>query len=175
MYKYVILTFFTVMLCASVFGQRLAYVDSEYILRHIPEYSSAQKQLDALSDQWQKEIETKFAEAEKMSKDYQADKVLLTDDMKKKREADISQNEKEANELQQLRFGFEGDLYKQKIRLIKPIQDRVAKAIEEYASRENIDLVLDKSSVTLLYARANFDSTNDVITKMGFKPGSFAK
>lgn len=163
------------MLSASVFGQRLAYVDSEYILRHIPEYSSAQKQLDALSDQWQKEIETKFAESEKMSKDYQADKVLLTDDMKKKREADISQKEKEANELQQLRFGFEGDLYKQKIRLIKPIQDRVAKAIEEYAGRENIDLVLDKSSVTLLYARANFDSTNDVITKMGFKPGSFAK
>ena len=68
------------MLSASVFGQRLAYVDSEYILRHIPEYSSAHKQLDALSEQWQKEIETKFAEAVKMSKDYQADKVLLTDE-----------------------------------------------------------------------------------------------
>lgn len=163
------------MLSASVFAQRLAYVDSEYILKHIPEYSSAQKQLDALSDQWQKEIELKFEEAEKMSKDYQADKVLLTDDMRKKREADIAQKQKEANELQQLRFGFEGDLFKQKVRLIKPIQDKVAKAIEEYAGRENIDLVLDKSSVTLLYARANFDSTNDVITKMGYKPGSFAK
>jgi outer membrane protein len=175
MKRYIILTFFIVMLSASVFGQRLAYVDSEYVLRHIPEYSSAQKQLDALADQWQREIETKFAEAVKLSKDYQADKVLLTDDMKKKRESDINQKEKEANELQQLRFGFEGDLYKQKVRLIKPIQDRVAKSIEEYAVRENIDLVLDKNSVTLLYARANFDSTNDVITRMGFKPGSFAK
>lgn len=163
------------MLSVTAFGQRLAYVDSEYILKHIPEYSSAQKQLDALSDQWQKEIETKFAEAVKMSKDYQADKVLLTDDMQKKREADITQKEKEANDLQQLRFGFEGDLYKQKIRLIKPIQERVAKAIEEYAGRESIDLVLDKNSVTLLFARPNFDSTNDVITRMGFKPGSFAK
>lgn len=163
------------MLSATVFGQRLAYVDSEYILKHIPEYSSAQKQLDALTDQWQKEIETKFAEAVKMSKDYQADKVLLTDDMQKKREADITQKEKEANDLQQLRFGFEGDLYKQKIRLIKPIQERVAKAIEEYAGRESIDLVLDKNSLTLLFARPNFDSTNDVITRMGFKPGSFAK
>lgn len=163
------------MFSASAFGQRLAYVDSEYILRHIPEYSSAQKQLDALAEQWQKEIQTKFAEAAKMNKDYQADKVLLTDVMRAKRESDISQKEIEANELQQLRFGFEGDLYKQKLRLIKPIQERIAKAIEEYAGRENIDLVLDKSSVTLLYARANFDSTNDVITRMGFKPGSFAK
>lgn len=163
------------MLSATAFGQRLAYVDSEYVLKHIPEYSSAQKQLDALSNQWQKEIEAKFAEAEKMKKDYQADKVLLTDDMRKKREADIIQKEKEAKELQQLRFGFEGELYKQKIRLIKPIQERVAKAIEEYADRENIDVVLDKSSVTLLYARANFDSTNDVITRLGYKPGSFAK
>ena len=175
MKRYIIFTFFIVMLSATVFGQRLAYVDSEYILRHIPEYSSAHKQLDALSEQWQREIETKFAEAVKMSKDYQADKVLLTDDMRKKRELDITQKEKEANELQQLRFGFEGDLFKQKVRLIKPIQEKVAKAIEEYAGRENIDLVLDKSSVTLLYARANFDSTNDVITRMGFKPGSFAK
>ncbi|MDA9554747.1 OmpH family outer membrane protein [Pelobium sp.] len=175
MKKYIILTLFTVMLSAVAFAQRLAYVDSEYILKHIPEYSSAQKQLDALSIQWQKEIDDKFKEVEKMQKDYQADQVLLTDDMRKKRESDIEQKDKEAKELQQLRFGFEGDLYKQKIRLIKPIQERVAKAIEEYANRENIDIVLDKSSVTLLYAKGNYDSTNAVITRMGYKPGSFAK
>jgi len=110
-----------------------------------------------------------------MQKDYQADQVLLTDDMRKKREEDILQKDKEAKEFQQLKFGFEGDLYRQKIRLIKPIQEKVAKAIEEYAGKESIDIVLDKSSITLLYARANYDSTNDIITKLGYKPGSFAK
>jgi outer membrane protein len=175
MKKYIILTLFTVMLCTTAFGQSLAFVDSEYILKHIPEYSSAQKQLDALAQQWQKEIDDKFLEVEKMQKDYQADQVLLTDDMRKKREEDILQKEKEAKEFQQLKFGFEGDLYRQKIRLIKPIQEKVAKAIEEYAGRESIDIVLDKSSITLLFARANYDSTNDIITKLGYKPGSFAK
>jgi outer membrane protein len=175
MKKYIILTLFTVMLCTTAFGQRLAYVDSEYILKHIPEYSSAQKQLDALAQQWQKEIDEKFLIVEKMQKDYQADQVLLTDDMRKKREDDILQKDKEAKEFQQLKFGFEGDLYRQKIRLIKPIQEKVAKAIEEYAGKESIDIVLDKSSITLLYARANYDSTNDIITKLGYKPGSFAK
>ena len=175
MKRYIILTLLTVMLSASTFAQSLVYVDSEYILKHIPEYSSAQKQLDALALQWQKEIDDKFISVEKMQKDYQADAVLLTDDMRKKRQEDINQKDKEVKEFQQQKFGFEGDLYRQKIRLIKPIQEKVAKAIEEYAGRENIDIVLDKSTVTLLFARANFDGTNAVITKMGYKPGSFAK
>jgi outer membrane protein len=175
MKRYIILTFLAVMLTANAFAQSLAYVDSEYILKHIPEYSSAQKQLDALALQWQKEVDDKFKEVEKMQKDYQADEVLLTDDMRKKRQEDINQKDKEVKEFQQQKFGFEGDLYRQKIKLIKPIQERVAKAIEEHAGRENIDIVIDKSTVTLLFARANYDSTNAVITKMGYKPGSFAK
>lgn len=163
------------MLCITAFGQRLAYVDSDYVLKHIPEYSSAQKQLDALADQWQKDIDAKFIEVEKMKRDYEADQVLLTEDMRKKREEDIVQKEKEAQDLQQRKFGFEGELYNQKIRLIKPIQEKVAKAIEEYASRESIDIILDKSTVTLLYARSSYDGTNDVIIRLGYKPGSFAK
>ncbi len=175
MKKYIILTLFTVMLCTTAYTQSLAYVDSEYVLKHIPEYSSAQKQLDALAQQWQKEIDDKFLVVEKLKKDYQADQILLTDEMRKKREEDMLQKDKEAREFQQQKFGFEGDLFRQKIRLIKPIQDKIAKAIEEYASKENIDIVLDKSSVTLLFARPNYDGTNNIITKMGYKPGSFAK
>ncbi len=163
------------MLSVAAFAQRLAYVDSEYILKHIPEYASAQKQLDALSDQWQKDIDAKFSEVEKMRKDFDADRVLLTDAMMKTREAEILQKEKEVRDLQQQKFGFEGDLYKQKVKLIKPIQDKVAKAIEEFANSQNIDIVIDKSTVTLLYARSSFDSTNDIITRLGYKPGSFAK
>jgi outer membrane protein len=101
MKKYIILPIFIVMLCLTAKAQRLAYVDSEYILKHIPEYSSAQKQLNASAQKWQSDIDAKFVEVEKMRKDFQADQVLLTDDMKKKRETDISQKEKEANDLQQ--------------------------------------------------------------------------
>ncbi len=163
------------MLGVSAFAQRVAYVDSEYILKHIPEYSSAQKQLDALAEQWQKDIDDKFAEVNKMQKEYQADKVLLTDVMKKQRETEIEKKEKEVTDIQQQRFGFQGELYNKKIILIKPIQDRVAKAVEDYANRESIDIILDKSTVTLLFARSTFDGTNDIITRLGYKPGSFAK
>jgi outer membrane protein len=163
------------MLYAAAFAQHIAYVDSEYILKHIPEYSSAQKQLDALAEQWQKDIDVKFAEVNKMQKEYQADRVLLTDAMKKQRETEIDKKEKEATDLQQQRFGFQGELFNQKIRLIKPIQNKVAKAVEDYANSESIDIIIDKSTVTLLFARPTFDGTNDIITRMGYKPGSFAK
>ncbi|MFC5283076.1 OmpH family outer membrane protein [Pedobacter alpinus] len=175
MKKYIILPILTVMLCITAKAQRLAYVDSEYVLQHIPEYSSAQKQLNALAEKWQSDIDSKFAEVDKMQKDFIADQVLLTDVMKKKRENDILLKEKEAKDLQQSKFGYEGELYKQKLRLIKPIQDKVAKAVEEYAGRESIDIIIDKSSVTLLFARPTFDGTNDVIVKLGYKPGAFAK
>lgn len=175
MRKYIILSVLCVTLCASAFAQRIGFVDSEYILKHIPEYASAQKQLDALSVKWQKEIDDQFSEVEKMKKDFQADQVLLTDAMRKERQEAIDKKEKEAQDLQQRRFGYQGDLYQEKIRLIKPIQDKVAKAVEEYANRESIDIILDKSTVTLLFARPTFDGTNEIITRMGYKPGSFAK
>ena len=175
MKKYIAIALFFLLFCAKLSAQSITYVDSEYILRHVPEYSSAQKQLDAFALKWQKDIDDKFISLEKLQKDYQADMVLLTDDMRKSREIEISQKEKEVKDLQQQKFGFEGELYQQKVKLIKPIQERVAKAIEEYASRQNIDIVLDKSSVTLLFARPNYDGTNDIIIKMGYKPGSFAK
>src|SRR5690606_30749113 len=110
--------------------------DSDYILQHVPEYSSAQKQLDALSAQWQRDIDKRFVEVEGMYKTYQADQVLLTEDMRRKREQEIAVKEQEAKDLQQKRFGYEGELYLQRLKLIKPIQEKIGKAIEEYASRE---------------------------------------
>lgn len=175
MSKYIISVLIIVICNVTSFAQSLAYVDSEYILKHIPEYSSAQKQLDALSEQWQKDIDNKFLEVEEMYKTYQADQVLLTDEMKKRREEEISIKEKEAKELQQKRFGYEGELFQQRIKLIKPVQDRIAKIIEEYAAREGLDIIIDKNSVTMLFARPNYDRSNDIITRLGYKPGSFAK
>jgi outer membrane protein len=158
------------------FAQRFAYVDSEYILKHVPEYNAAQKQLDVLSQQWQKEVDNRFAEIENLYKAYQADQVLLTEDMRKRRENEIIEREKAAKEFQRVKFGFEGDLYKERLRLIQPIQDRVAKAIQAVAEAQQLDMILDKNSqVVLMYASTRLDKSNDVITRLGYKPGTFVK
>lgn len=176
MKKYLVTTLTLLFAVTASFAQRFAYVDSEYILKHIPEYTSAQKQLDALSEQWQKDVDNRFAEIEKMYKAYQADQVLLTDEMRKRRENEIIEKEKEAKEFQRLKFGYEGELFQQRTRLIKPIQDRVAKAVEAVAENQQLDMIFDKNSeIMLLYASPRLDKSNDVITKLGYKPGSAAK
>jgi outer membrane protein len=157
-------------------AQRIAYVDSEYILKHIPEYNSAQKQLDALSQQWQKEVDTRFAEVERLYKAYQSDKVMLSEEMLRRRENEIVEKEKAAKDYQRLKFGFEGELYQQRVKLVKPIQDRVSKAVQAVAENGQIDLILDKSSeVTLMYASFRLDKSNDVITRLGYKPGALVQ
>ena len=161
---------------AGAFAQRFAFVDSEYILKHIPEYVAAEKQLDALSQQWQKEIDSQFAEIERLYKAYQADQVLLTEEMRKRRENEIIEKEKAAKELQRVKFGFEGDLYKERVKLIQPIQDRVAKAVQAYAESQQLDMIFDKNSqLQLLYDSPRMDKSNDIITRLGYKPGTFAE
>lgn len=167
----IILLFFTTI---GAFAQRFAYVDSDYILKHIPEYTSSQKQLDALSAQWQKEVDAKFAEIEKLFKAYQADQVLLSPEMRKRREDEIIDKENAAKEFQRIKFGFEGELFQTRTKLIKPIQDRVAKAIQAVADAQQLDMIFDKDSeITLLYASPRLDKSNDVITRLGYKPGTF--
>jgi outer membrane protein len=109
-------------------------------------------------------------------KAYQADQVLLTDDMRKRRETEIINKEKEAKEFQRKIFGFEGELFQQRASLIKPIQEKVAQAIQALAEVQQLDIVFDKSSeIMMLYANPRFDKSNDVLTRMGYKPGTFAK
>ena len=167
-------TFLLLLITLTASAQRFAYVDSDYILKHIPEYTSSQKQLDALSVQWQKDVDAKFADIERLFKAYQADQVLLTEDMRKRREAEIIERENAAKEFQRLKFGFEGELFQVRTKLIKPIQDRVAKAIQAVADAQQLDMIFDKNSeITLLYASPRLDKSNDVVTRLGFKPGTF--
>ncbi|MFM6976502.1 MAG: OmpH family outer membrane protein [Sphingobacteriaceae bacterium] len=176
MKKYFITSVIVLAATLSAMAQRFVYVDSEYILKHIPEYNSAQKQLDALSEQWQKDVDTRFADVEKLYKAYQADQVLLTDEMRKRRESEIMTKEKEAKDFQRQKFGFEGELFQQRSRLIKPIQEKVAKAVQALAEAQQLDIVFDKSSeIMMLYANARLDRSNEVITRLGYKPGTFAK
>lgn len=173
MKKIVIIALLLVLSSFGVYAQRFAYVDSDYILKHIPEYNSAQKQLDALSEQWQKEVDIKFGNIEDMFKAYQADQVLLNSEMRKRREDEIVQKEQEAKEYQRVKFGFEGELFQVRSKLIKPIQERVSKAIQALADAQQLDMIFDKNSeITLLYANPRLDKSNDIITKLGYKPGT---
>lgn len=157
---------------SATFAQRFAYVDSEYILKHIPEYASSQKQLASISDQWQKETDARFQEIDRMYKAYQADQVLMTGDMKKRRENEIIDKEKAAKDFQRQKFGPDGELAQRSTALIKPIQDRVAKAVQAVAESENIDMIFDKNSeVIMLYANPRYDKSALVITRLGLKPG----
>lgn len=176
MKKLILVVCFTLFAFTAALAQRFVYVDSDYILKHIPEYASAQKQLAALSEQWQKEVDSRYQELDRLYKAYQADQVLMTADMKKRREDEIIEKEKAAKDFQRQKFGPEGELPKRSTSVIKPIQDRVAKAVQAVAESGNYDMIFDKNSeVIMLYANPRYNKSDEVITRLGLKPGVFAK
>lgn len=167
---------FIMFTATAAVAQRFAYVDSEYILKHMPEYASAQRQLEALSAEWQKEVDARYQEIDRLYKAYQADEVLMTPDMKKRRQAEIDDKEKSAKEFQRQKFGPEGELTVKSASMIKPIQEKMQKAVEAVAEEDNIDMIFDKNSdLSMLYASPRYDKSADVIIKLGLKPGTFAK
>lgn len=158
---------------SALSAQKSVYVDSDYILSNVPEYKAAQKQLEDIATEWQKEIETRLAEIDQMYKTYQVEKILLSEEMRIKREEDILKKEKSVKELQKKRFGPEGDLFKKQEELIRPIQDKVFNAISSLAEEKNYSMVLDKAgSTTVMYANKRFDISNEVIREMGLVPGA---
>jgi outer membrane protein len=151
-------------------AQRYAIIDSKYILDKVPEYKEAQKKLDNFSELWQKELDQKQVAMDKMYKDYDAEQVMLTDALKKKREDELFNKEKELRDLQKKRFGFEGDLFKKRQELIKPIQDRVYNAGQKLAVEKQYEFILDKSEgITVIFADPKLDKSDDVLRNMGVK------
>lgn len=164
--------FLSILLGLSIvgFSQKFAVIDTRYILDKMPEYSQAQKQLDDIAAGWQKDIDTKQTELDKMYKDYEAEQVMLSEELKKKREDQLFMKEKDLRDLQRKRFGFEGDLFKKRNELVKPIQDRVYNAIQKMAVQRGYDLVLDKSEgITVIFADPKFDKSEDVLKELGVK------
>jgi len=150
--------------------QRYAVIDTKYILDKIPEYKDADKKLQAISLQWQKEIDDKQAALDKMYKNYEAEQFMLTDELKKKREEELFVKEKEIRDLQKRRFGYEGDLFKERQRLVKPIQDKVYNAIQKIAIAKAFDFVLDKSEgITIIFADPKLNKSDDVLKELGIK------
>ncbi len=167
----------TIVLVVAAFAfsnaQKFAYVDVEYILKSIPEYDIAQTKIDDISAQWQKELEEKFAEIDKLYKAFQADAVLMPEDIKKQKEDEIIKKEKEAKDLQKQRFGNNGDLFKKRQELVKPIQDKISEAISQVSTKGGYAIIFDKSSsLTMVYVDPKFDISDQVLEQMGYRGGT---
>lgn len=154
-------------------AQKYAVVNTDYVLKSLPEYSSAQKRLDRYVADWQKELADKAAEIESMRADYEQESYLLPENLKKRRQEEIRTKEQEIRALQQQYFGAGGELDKRRAELLKPVQDRVYSVIERLASEKNYVMVFDKAgSATVLYANKKYDISDDVLEQLGVKPGA---
>jgi outer membrane protein len=154
----------------STQAQKFAYVDTDYILNKIPEFKQAEDKLDNFSSDWQKEIEEKYADVEKMYRAYQQEQVLLTNEMKTKREEAIIVKENDAKNLQQKYFGPNGELYSKRKELITPIQNKIYDAIQQLATNNKYQAIFDSSSdLIMLYKNNNLDKSDKVLELMGYK------
>ncbi|MDI9319847.1 MAG: OmpH family outer membrane protein [Phycisphaerales bacterium] len=148
-------------------AQKYCIIDSKYILEKVPEYKAAQSQLDMFSKNWQAEVDNKMKEVDRMYKGYQAERAMLNDDMRKNREEDIMNKEKAAKDLQKQYFGYEGELFKKRQELVKPVQDKVYNAVQKMAVARGYDLVLDKAGgVTMFYADPKLDRSDEVLKSL---------
>lgn len=151
-------------------AQRYAIIDTKYILGRIPEYKTAELRLQQTSELWQKEIDAKQVVLDKMYKDYDAEKVMLSNELQKKREDELYNKEKEIRDLQKKRFGYEGDLFKERQKLIKPLQDKVYNAVQKLAVARSYDFILDKSEgITVIFADPKLDKSDDILNDLGIK------
>jgi len=154
----------------STFAQRYAVIDTKYILDKLPEYKEADTKLQQISDQWQKDIDARQAQLDKMYKDYDAEQYMLSDELKKKREDELFNKEKEVRDLQKRRFGYQGDLFTERQKLVKPIQDKVYNAVQKIAAAHSYDFILDKSEgITVIFADPKLDKSDEVLSVLGIK------
>ena len=167
--------FFLLALCSMLFAafshaQKYAVIDTKYILDKLPEYRDAQSQLDVFAAAWQKEIDDKQKALDKMYRDFDAEQVMLSEDLKKKRQDQLFITEKAVRDLQRQRFGFEGDLFRKRGELVKPIQDRVYNAVQKLAVQRGYDFILDKSEgITVIFADPKLEKSDDILKELGVK------
>lgn len=154
-----------------LYAQRFAYVDTDYILDNIPEYANAQKKIDNIAEDWRKEIDKKYKEIDELYKAYQAEQVLMPEEMKIEKQNEIERKEEEVKELQKRKFGYEGELFQQKQELVKPIQDKVYNEIQKLATTKSLDFIFDKASgISMLFANPKFNMSDDILKELGYTP-----
>src|SRR5215203_238897 len=170
MKKFVFLVGFCLFVAGFANAQKYAIIDTKYILDKMPDYKTAQAKLDNIAKTWQKEIDDLQGDLDKMYKNYDAEQVMLSDDLKKKREDQLFMKEKSVRDLQRQRFGFEGDLFKKRQELIQPIQNRVYNAVQKLAVQRSYDFILDKSEgITVIFADPKLEKSDDVLRELGIK------
>ncbi|MCU0340046.1 MAG: OmpH family outer membrane protein [Spirosomaceae bacterium] len=171
--RWLLLLLQSVLITYSVSAQKWGYMDMEFVTSKMPEYQKAQTELDKFSDRWAKEIQDKYAEVDRLQRLYQAEEVLLTDEMKRKRNQEISDKEREAREYNNKIFGFEGMLFQKKKELIKPVTDQVYKAVERVCRQRRLDMLVDKSSeFVIIYSNPVHDYTDYVMEELGLSTDS---
>ncbi|OJV36350.1 MAG: hypothetical protein BGO29_04040 [Bacteroidales bacterium 36-12] len=169
MRKYILILNLIIASTILVSAQKFAIVDMEYILKNIPSYETANEQLNIISKKWQTEVETKMQEVQTMYKNYQTELVFLSDDMKVKREEEIIAKEKEAQELKRNYFGPEGELFKKRQSLMKPIQDEIYNIIQELSREKDYGLIIDKSSsMNIIFSSPKIDISDQILLKLGY-------
>ena len=169
MKKVIVALTFVAFTAATALAQRICFVDANKILERVPEYKTAQDALDQQAEKWKQDIAAEYAKVDEMYKKYQADEVLLDDRARKERENEITAKEKQVRELQKQKFGPEGALNKKRQELVKPVQDRVYTAIEQYATEKGFDFIFDKASTGgMLFASPKYDKTDDIVKKLGY-------
>ena len=157
------------LLSINSYAQKFAYVDTDYILTKVPEFIQAEEKINEFSKQWQSEIEAAYQNVEQMYRTYQSEQVLLTAEMKTKREESIIEKEKSVQSLQQKYFGTQGELYKKRQDLIKPIQDRIFDAVQQLAATNKYSIIFDASSdLIMLYSNPDLDKSDKVLELMGY-------
>jgi outer membrane protein len=163
------LVVFMLIICFAVNAQtKYAVINTKYILEKIPEYKDADKKLKELGDQWQSEIDDKQMVLDKMYKNYEAEQFMLSEELRKKREEELFIKEKELRDLQKKRFGYEGDLFKERQKLVKPIQDKVYNAVQKMAVARSYDFILDKSEgITIIFADPKLDKSDEILKQLG--------
>ena len=168
--KRIILLAVAILFATFAFSQKYAYVDTEYILNNIPVYESAKTQLEDLTKEWKKEIDAKKASIDQMYQNYQSERILLTEELRAKREDEIMKKEQELKQLQQKYFGESGMLYKKREELITPIQDDIYNAIKEIATEGNYAVIFDTANnLNMLYTDPRHDKSDEVLRKLGYK------
>jgi len=168
--KNTVLTLCFLLLGLFAQAQKYAVIDTRYILDRMPEYRAAQQSLDRMAAGWQVQIDSMQSSLDKMYRDFEAEQVMLTAELKKRREDQLFAKEKELRDLQRRRFGFEGDLFKKRQELVKPVQDKVYSAVQKIASSRGYDFVLDKSEgITIIFADPKLDKSEDVLRELGIK------
>ena len=169
MKKIALLLIVVVAMAFNAGAQKFAFIDQEYILKKIPNYEMANEQLNQISQRWQREVETLEKEADTMYKNYQADMVFLTDEQKKKKEAEVVAKEKEASQLKYKYFGPQGELFKKQQSLIKPIQDDIYNACKKVCEERGYQVIFDRASMQgAMYVSPRIDVTDLVIEKLGY-------